>query len=113
MKNLLKKLLVSPWNALITLGVLVYVIMQGPTFVESVRLRYFDQLITSQPRVENNIWTVNIDEATINKYGQFPFKRDKYANLIGDLYGRNAGLVVWNILMPEADRQGGDPALTL
>ena len=113
MKNLLKKLLVSPWTALITLGVLVYVIMQGPTFVESVRLRYFDQLITSQPRVENNIWTVNIDEATINKYGQFPFKRDKYANLIGDLYGRNAGLVVWNILMPEADRQGGDPALTL
>jgi adenylate cyclase len=87
--------------------------MQGPTFVESVRLRYFDQLITSQPRVENNIWTVNIDEATINKYGQFPFKRDKYANLIGDLYSRNAGLVVWNILMPEADRQGGDTALAL
>jgi adenylate cyclase len=113
MKNLLKKLLVSPWTALITLGILVYVIMQGPTFVESVRLRYFDQLITSQPRVENNIWTVNIDEATINKYGQFPFKRDKYANLIGDLYSRNAGLVVWNILMPEADRQGGDPTLTL
>ena len=113
MKNKLKKLLVSPWTALITLGVLVYVIMQGPTFVESVRLRYFDQLITSQPRVENNIWTVNIDEATINKYGQFPFKRDKYANLIGDLYSRNAGLVVWNILMPEADRQGGDSALAL
>jgi adenylate cyclase len=113
MKNKLKKILVSPWTALITLGVLVYVIMQGPTFVESVRLRYFDQLITSQPRVENNIWTVNIDEATINKYGQFPFKRDKYANLIGDLYSRNAGLVVWNILMPEADRQGGDPALAL
>jgi adenylate cyclase len=113
MKNRLKKILVSPWTALITLGILVYVIMQGPTFVESVRLRYFDQLITSQPRVENNIWTVNIDEATINKYGQFPFKRDKYANLIGDLYSRNAGLVVWNILMPEADRQGGDTALAL
>jgi adenylate cyclase len=111
MKNRLKKILVSPWTALITLGILVYVIMQGPTFVESVRLRYFDQLITSQPQVENNIWTVNIDEATINKYGQFPFKRDKYANLIADLYSRNAGLVVWDVLMPEADRQGGDAAL--
>ena len=111
MQTRLKTLIISPWTALITLGILVYVIMQGPTFVESVRLRYFDQLITSQPRVENNIWTVNIDEATINKYGQFPFKRDKYANLIGDLYSRNAGLVVWNILMPEADRQGGDTAL--
>jgi adenylate cyclase len=111
MKNRLKKILVSPWTALITLSILVYVIIQGPAFVESLRLRYFDQLITSQPRVENNIWTVNIDEATINKYGQFPFKRDKYANLIADLYSRNAGLVVWNVLMPESDRQGGDAAL--
>jgi adenylate cyclase len=113
MKNKLKKALISPWTALITLGIIVWIALQGYTFVESVKLRYFDQLITSQPKVENNIWTVNIDEATINKYGQFPFKRDKYANLIGDLYSRNAGLVVWNILMPEADRQGGDPALAL
>ena len=113
MKNKLKKILVSPWTALVTLGVLVYVIMQGPTFIESVKLRYFDQLITSQTKTVNNIYTVNIDEATLDRYGQWPFKRDKYANLIGDLYSRNAGLVVWNIMMPEADRQGGDAALTL
>ena len=111
MKNKLKKILVSPWTALITLGILVYVIMQGPTFVESVRLRYFDQLVTSQPQVDNNIYTVNIDEATIDKYGQWPFKRSVYANIIADLYSRNAGLVVWDVLMPEADRQGGDAAL--
>jgi adenylate cyclase len=111
MKNKLKRILVSPWTALITLGVLVYVIMQSPTFIESVRLRYFDQLITSQPRVENNIYTVNIDEATLDKYGQWPFKRSVYANIIADLYSRHAGLVVWNVLMPEADRQGGDAAL--
>ena len=113
MKKFFKKAIVSPWTALITLGLLVYVILQGPTFVESVRLRYFDTLVTSQPAVENNIYTVNIDEETINKYGQFPFNRTVYANLIGDLYSRNAGLVVWDILMPEADRQGGDPALAL
>ena len=111
MKKFLKKALVSPWTALITLSILVYVIAQGPTFVESVRLRYFDQLVTSSPAVENNIYTVNIDEETINKYGQFPFKRTVYANLIADIYSRNAGLVVWDILMPEADRQGGDVAL--
>ena len=111
LKKFFKKAIVSPWTALITLGVLVYVIMQGPTFVESVRLRYFDQLVTSQPKVENNIYTVNIDEETINKYGQWPFKRTVYANIIADLYSRNAGLVVWDVLMPEADRQGGDSAL--
>ena len=111
MKKLIKKILVSPWTALITLGILVYVIMQGPTFVESVRLRYFDQLVTSAPATENNIYTVNIDEATIDRYGQWPFKRSVYANIIADLYSRNAGLVVWDVLMPEADRQGGDAAL--
>jgi len=113
MKNKLKKLLLSPWTALVTLAVILSVTIQGPTFVESVKLRYFDTLITSQPQVENNIYTVNIDEATIDRYGQYPFKRDVYANIISDLYKRNAGLVVWNIMMPERDRLGGDAALAL
>ena len=111
MKKLLKKVLISPWTALITLALLVSFVTQGSTFLESVRLRYFDQLVTSSTPTENNIYTVNIDEATINKYGQWPFKRSVYANIIADLYHRNAGLVVWNVLMPEADRQGGDAAL--
>ena len=112
-KNKLKKLLLSPWTALVTLGIIVAVLLQQPAFVESVRLRYFDQLISHQKPTENNIYTVNIDEATIDKYGQWPFKRDIYANLIDDLYKRNAGLVVWDVLMPEKDRQGGDKALML
>jgi len=82
-----------------------------PTFIESVRLRYFDTLITSKAPTENNIYTVNIDEKTLDKYGQWPFKRDQYANLIAQIYAHNAGLVVWNIMMPEADRLGGDLAL--
>jgi adenylate cyclase len=47
----------------------------------------------------------------LDRYGQWPFKRDQYANLIGELYAHNAGLVVWNIMMPEKDRLGGDAAL--
>ena len=107
----MKKILLSPWTALITLVLIVVVIMQGPIFVESVKLRYFDQLITSQPKVENNIYTVNIDEETLNRYGQWPFKRDQYANLIAELYAHHAGLVVWGVMMPENDRLGGDAAL--
>ena len=111
MKNKLKKILVSPWTALITLALIIAVVFQGPTFVESVRLRYFDTLITNAKPTQNNIYTVNIDEATIDKYGQWPFKRDIYANLIQDIYSRNAGLVVWDVMMPEKDRQGGDASL--
>jgi len=107
----LKKILVSPWTALITLAVIVAVVFQGPTFVESVRLRYFDTLVTSAEPTQNNIYTVNIDEATLDKYGQWPFNRGVYAKIIHELYSHNAGIVVWNVMMPEADRQGGDSVL--
>jgi adenylate cyclase len=111
MNKTLKKILLSPWTAILTLTLLVGLRVTDPTFIESVRLRYFDTLITSKAPTENNIYTVNIDEKTLDKYGQWPFKRDQYANLIAQLYSHNAGLVVWNIMMPEADRLGGDLAL--
>ena len=107
----MKKILLSPWTAIVTLLVIVSVVFSGPTFVESVKLRYFDTLITKQKETVNNIYTVNIDDATLDRYGQWPFKRDQYANLIAQLYSHNAGLVVWDIMMPEADRLGGDKAL--
>ena len=108
---MIKKILVSPWTALVTLAIIIAITIQGPTFVESVKLRYFDTLITSSEPTVNNIYTVNIDEATLDKYGQWPFKRDQYAKLIAELYAHNAGLVVWDIMMPEADRLGGDAIL--
>jgi adenylate cyclase len=81
------------------------------SFVESVRLRYFDQLITSQPVKPLNIFTANIDEAAIDQYGQWPLNRAVYADLVRDLYARGAGLVVLNVMMSETDRQGGDAKL--
>lgn len=107
----MKKILLSPWLALLTLALVIGIRLADPAFVESIRLRYFDTLITSKAPTQNNVYTVNIDEATLDRYGQWPFKRDQYANLIGELYAHNAGLVVWNIMMPEKDRLGGDAAL--
>lgn len=108
---MLKKILTSPWTALITLVLVVGVRVADPTFVESVRLRYFDTLITAKEPTYNNIVTVNIDEASLDKYGQWPLPRAKYAEIVRDLYSRGAGLVVLNILMPEPDRTGGDNVL--
>jgi adenylate cyclase len=107
----MKKILLSPWMALVTLALMVGVRFADPSFVESVRLRYFDQLVTSQPAKDIPVHTVNIDEAALDKYGQFPFPRGLYADIIKDLYNRNAGLVVFNILMPETDRFGQDTKL--
>ena len=107
----MKKLLLNPWTALITLAIMVCLRWTDPSFIESVRLRYFDQLVTSQPVKDIAVHTVNIDEDALDKYGQFPFPRGTYANIIKDLYDRNAGLVVLNILMPEKDRFGQDTQL--
>jgi adenylate cyclase len=82
-----------------------------PSFVESVRLRYFDQLVINQPAQDIPVHTVNIDEAGLDKYGQFPFPRSDYARIIHELYDRNAGLVVFNIMMPEEDRFKQDQVL--
>ena len=107
----MKKLLLSPWLALITLFVMIGVRYENPTFVESVRLRYFDTLITSKKPTENNVYTVNIDEDSLNKYGQWPLPRSEYSYIIQELYKRNAGLVILDVLMPERDRSGEDALL--
>jgi adenylate cyclase len=104
---MMKKILLSPWTALLTLALVVGIRIADPAFIESVRLRYFDTLITAKAPTENNIYTVNIDEPTLDKYGQWPLPRAEYAKIIKDLYDRNAGLVVLNVLMAEPDRTGG------
>jgi adenylate cyclase len=108
---MLKKILISPWTALLTLVLVLGIRVADPTFVESVRLRYFDTLITNKVPTENNIYTVNIDEAALDKYGQWPLPRAEYAKIIKELYARGAGLVVLNVLMAEPDRTGGDGIL--
>ena len=109
---MIKKILLSPWTALLTLALVVGIRIADPTFVESVRLRYFDTLITQKAPTENNIYTVNIDESSLDKYGQWPLPRVNYAEIIEDLYARHAGLVVLNVIMAESDRTGGDRDLS-
>jgi adenylate cyclase len=104
----MKKIILSPWTALITLFLVVGLRVADPMFVESVRLRYFDTLVTSRAPEVIGVSVVNIDEKALEKYGQFPFSRDVYANIIRDLYARNAGLVVFNVLTPDKDRMGRD-----
>jgi adenylate cyclase len=107
----MKKLL-SPWFALVTLGLLVCIRFADLSFIESVRLRYFDTLITSKTiTVSKDISVVNIDDKSLEKYGQFPFPRGQYADIIEDLYKHGAGLVVFNLYLPDSDRFGQDDKL--
>jgi adenylate cyclase len=107
----MKKILLSPWTAIVTLCLVLFLKLSSPSFVESVKLIYFDTLITNAVPTQNDIYTVNIDESALDKYGQWPFDRRVFAEIITDLYKRNAGLVVFNVMMSEKDRLGGDSEL--
>ena len=108
----MKKILLSPWLALLTLALAIGIRVADPAFIESIRLRYFDTLITSKTHtVSKQVHVVNIDDASIERLGQFPFPRSQYANIIEDLYGRGASLVVFNLFMPDTDRFGKDASL--
>lgn len=109
----MKKILLSPLWSVVLLGLFAWLYTINPPFIESLRLRYFDQLIVNQEVVPNNIYSVNIDEDAITEYGQWPFPRQVYSEFIIDLYNRGAGLVVLNILMSEPDRSGGDEDLSI
>lgn len=108
----IKAILLSPWLAILTFALLAAVKINDPRFVESTRLNFYDTLmLEDKPTVSEDIVIVNISEKTLEKYGQWPFSRDVYAKIYADLYDQGAGVVGSTILMPEADRFGGDPVL--
>jgi adenylate cyclase len=98
----------TPWWAILTLCLMVAVRESDPSFLESVRLRYFDTLVTSGPAVATQIHTIQIDDQTITRYGQYPLNRSVYAEYIQQLYAHGAGLVISTILMPDPDPHHGD-----
>jgi len=106
----IKKILLSPWLALLTFSILLAVKISDPYLVESTRLKFYDYLMLEDQIKSEQIVVVNIGEKALEKYGQYPFPRDVYADIVSDLYGSGAAVVGSTILFPEADRFGGDAA---
>ena len=99
--------------AFITLFVLTFIGFKDPQVKEILRLKGFDLLLQSEPKeISQDIHIVSIDEKAIEKYGQWPWKRDVLANVIVQLREQGAGVIVLPILFSEPDRLGGDDALT-
>lgn len=99
-------------TALITAFVLIFVHYTDNYVVETLRLKSFDLIQqTDEPVHSKDIAVVQIDEAAIEKYGQWPWKRDVIAEIIWKLREAGAGVIVLPILFSEDDRLGGDNVL--
>lgn len=80
--------------------------------VETARLKSFDLLQQyDEPIQSQDIAIVEIDEAAIEKYGQWPWKRTELANIIWKLREAGVGIIVLPILFSEYDRLMGDQDL--
>ena len=102
--------ILTHWTiAFLTLAAITFYGLQEPYLKEVLRLKGFDTIITSQEKTySQDIIVVEIDEKAIEKYGQYPFNREVYADLIYKLRDQGAGMIIFPMLFTEEDRQGGD-----
>jgi len=107
----MKKILTHWTFAFVTLVLITFLGLQNPQIKEILKLKSFDLLFQSEEKtISENIGIVTIDEASIQKYGQWPWKRDILADLIYKLRESGVGIIMMPILFSEPDRLGGDDA---
>ena len=94
---------------LITIVLLIGVRVVDPKLVEQFRLNYFDSLQYLQTPVDSGIVLVDIDEKSLEKFGQFPFPREVYAKELSK--SGPLSLYVMNMSFTETDRFGSDEDL--
>ena len=105
--------ILTHWSVvLITLALLVFLRVQDNSLTETARLKSFDYLqSTDEKIISKDIVIVEIDEKSIEAYGQWPWPRDYLAQTIDYLRSQGAGLIIMPILFAEEDRAGKDEVL--
>ena len=104
----MKKWIISLFVILILCGIH----FANPWFLDMVRMKALDQHQRNQEMQSlSNLITVEIDNETLKKKGQWPWDRNTLSNEIIKLYQQGAGLVVLPILFADKDRFGKDANL--
>ena len=107
------KWLYSGWAVAISILLLTALRVADPTAIQSLRSQTFDALQQlDEKKQSKEVVIVNIGERSLDTFGQYPWPRQYYAQMISDLRNKNAGMIGFTIMFPEADRFGGDEVFT-
>ena len=102
----------SGWAVAVSIVLLATLRIVDPTPVQSLRSQTFDYLQQlDETKQSQEVVVINIGEQSLNTWGQWPWPRHNFAQLIHDLRQKNAGIIGLNFMFPEADRFGGDETL--
>jgi adenylate cyclase len=80
--------------------------ISDPHLVEELRLRAFDAYQVVDPRVKEAkpVTIVDLDEASLARYGQWPWPRTRVAELVTTLRGMGAIVIAFDVMFAEPDR---------
>jgi len=98
--------LVSVWLAVVCTAAAVLLWLANPLPLQTLRHQGFDQYQRWQPRpyVPVPVRIVDIDEASLQRLGQWPWPRTRLAELVQRLRDAGAAAVVFDVLLAEPDR---------
>ncbi|MCX7255743.1 MAG: CHASE2 domain-containing protein [Polaromonas sp.] len=106
-RDALTRLRVTSLVLLLTLGIFL-LWLADPLPLQSLRLAQFDQFQRWHRRVEaqalSPVRVIDIDEASLKAYGQWPWPRTRLAELVQRLHGAGAAVIVIDMLLAEPDR---------
>ena len=106
------KLFYSGWVLVATILLLTVIKVVDPTPLQSLRLQTFDALQNlDEVKQSDEVVIINIGEKSLQQWGQWPWPRQNFAQLIHDIRQKNGGMIGLTVMFPEADRFGGDEVL--
>jgi len=92
-------------------GLLLILVLGGvrlddPLPVQEMRAQYFDQLQRLSPRAAGDlpVRVVDIDDASLALLGQWPWPRDRMAEMVERLNAYGAAAIAFDVLFAEPDR---------
>ena len=106
------KWLYSGYAVIVTILLLTALKVFDPTPLQNIRNQTFDayqQL--DEVKQSNEVVIVNIGEKSLQQWGQWPWPRQNFAQMIYDLRQKNQGIIGLTVMFPEKDRFGGDETL--
>ena len=103
------RILTSIWMVVLLAIVLLGVRVNNPDFVKILKYKTWDyfQVIHPRDKVSDSVTVVNITEADLKKYGQWPWPRHIMAMVHAKIVDSGAIIVNHNILYAEPDRMSG------
>ena len=102
----------SGWAVAISIALLTILKVSDPTPLQTIRNQTFDALQQLDTiRDSENIAIINIGEKSLQQWGQWPWPRQNFAQLIHDIRQKNGGIIGFTVMFPEKDRFGGDEVL--